>query len=125
MNDVELQVTFVFTNQVDGKLVPVEGKVSPNAAAANSSTQNLKRPSSNEPNWELQRQQQHQSETSDGDSGKRTASASCRILHGAERKLPVKDRPNVQLRTKLSTANKLPLKRSSTYTLKHEDDDFE
>lgn len=126
-NDVELQVTFVFTNQVDGKLVPVEGKVSPNTAAANSSIQNLKQPSKNEPNSGPQHQDHHQTVTSDGDVSNSAVSASCKIPQGAEERPPVRDlmraRPNIWSGTKVSIANKLPLKRlSSADALKYDDD---
>ncbi|PKI55553.1 hypothetical protein CRG98_024053 [Punica granatum] len=117
------EVTFVFTNQVDGKLVPVEGKVSPDTSGANSTAHSLKRPL-NEPDSERRCQQPYQTVASNRHYGKRLLSDTCKVPHGAEAKPAVdssKERPNI-LQNKLHIANKLPLKRLPPGTLKHDDD---
>lgn len=118
-----LQVTFVFTNQVGGKLIPVES-VSPKVQGAerNENGFRSKKQNMNQKSIFSQHQKPIQSVLSDGDS----VSTFSKPLSRATMKSV---RTNLKVstdvvKTKLSPGDQLPQKRLSPDTVEH-DDDFE
>lgn len=116
------EVSFVFTNQVDGKLVPVEsmGAQKTHETQANKNQSSSESPSNSKP---IPLQQRFlPSILSSGD-----ANAMKNTLVESLPRVPVKSRTslkavvNVNLKPKLSLGNQLPLKRSSPGPIGDED----
>ncbi|KAJ4825812.1 Protein CHROMATIN REMODELING 25 [Turnera subulata] len=121
------EVSFVFTNQVDGKLVPVEATPSPKMQGiARNQTQFGKE------NLDLnskfsRHQKQQQSISPVGDCMKAALSASLKPLLKPTMKrmrTSLKEAANGTVKPKLSFGNQLPLSRTSRSIVEH-DDDFE
>ncbi|XP_050212084.1 protein CHROMATIN REMODELING 25 [Mercurialis annua] len=111
------EVTFVFTNQVDGKLVPIEPKERNQSQLQLLGKENLSRTSSLFKHHKLSR-----SFSPSGDSKAETLPASSKPME--KRSILKKTDQNSALQPKLSFGNQLPLKRLAPYNVEH-DDDFE
>jgi DNA repair and recombination RAD54-like protein len=122
-----LQVSFVFTNQVDGKLVPIESKPkpSPRVLGIKGNESRLNDKENLDQNPKLSRYQKpQQSLSSNIDAKKVTPSASLMTLQrpGVKRmRTPLKGMANAELKSKLSFGSQLPLKRPSPSVLEHDD----
>jgi DNA repair and recombination RAD54-like protein len=120
-----LQVSFVFTNQVDGKLVPIESKPSPRVLGIKGNESRLNDKENLDQNPKLSRYQKpQQSLSSNIDAKKVTPSASLMPLQrpGVKRmRTPLKGMANAELKSKLSFGSQLPLKRPSPSDLEHDD----
>lgn len=121
------QVTFVFSNQVDGKLVPVESKTSPRMkeAEGNGNNYKLKQNSRQELLLVSQHRKPLQSITSDEDLNKGTLKFSSKVFQRETMKpvrTSVEGSMHVTLKNKHSLGNYLPQKRMSDVS---ERDDFE
>ncbi|KAJ4716327.1 protein CHROMATIN REMODELING 25 [Melia azedarach] len=117
------EVSFVFTNQVDGKLVPIESKVSPKiqTTEGNKNQTNLK-PNVNQKSKLLsQHHRLLQSVPSVENFTKISFSSSSQP---SSLKVTLKSTRTSLIKPKLSFQNQLPLKRSSPHNVEH-DDDFE
>ncbi|KAB1200764.1 DNA repair and recombination protein RAD54 [Morella rubra] len=118
------EVTFVFTNQVDGKLTPIES-VSPKMQGAEEKDKgfNSKQNMNQKSLLFSQRQKPLQSVLSNGDSLRNSSCKFSKPLPGAATKLvrtSLKSSPHV-LKTKLSLGDQLPHKRLSPDTVEHGD----
>lgn len=117
------EVTFVFTNQVDGKLVPIESKVSPKMQA----TEGNKNPNNHITNPKPKLDQrskllsQHHKLLKDVPSLKNSAKFS---LSASSQPKSMTTSLKGAIKPKLSFGNQLPLKRLSPDNVEH-DDDFE
>ncbi|KAK9286123.1 hypothetical protein L1049_014504 [Liquidambar formosana] len=122
------EVTFVFTNQVDGKLVPVESTIRPKAQGAERIKHQftLKENMNRESMLSSQHQRPLPSISSNGESTKSTLCASFKPLQRARTKSvrTSKVAAHTVLKSELSLGNQLPLKRVSPDSVEH-DDDFE
>lgn len=120
---VILQVTFVFTNQVDGKLVPIESKVSPKIQGTEGN-KNLNNHITN-PKPKLDQRSkllsQHHKLLKDVPSLKNSAKFS---LSASSQPKSMTTSLKGAIKPKLSFGNQLPLKRFSPDNVEH-DDDFE
>ncbi|GAV66346.1 SNF2_N domain-containing protein/Helicase_C domain-containing protein [Cephalotus follicularis] len=117
------EVTFVFTNQVDGKLVPIESKVSPKMQGmeGNESRNKLKK-------TQPQHQKLLQDVSSNGNSTRIMLSASSKPLQRITMrsiKSSLKGAEHAAMKPELLLGNALPQKRLYTDTLEHDDDDFQ
>ncbi|KAJ7001101.1 protein CHROMATIN REMODELING 25 [Populus alba x Populus x berolinensis] len=119
------EVSFVFTNQVDGKLVPIESKPSPRVLGIKGNESRLNDKENLDRNPRLSRYQKpQQSLSSNIDAKKVTPSASLIPLQrpGVKRtRTPLKGIANAELKSKLSFGSQLPLKRPSPSDLEHDD----
>ncbi|KAH9656079.1 protein CHROMATIN REMODELING 25 [Citrus sinensis] len=117
------EVTFVFTNQVDGKLVPIESKVSPKMQA----TEGNKNPNNHITNPKPKLDQrskllsQHHKLLKDVPSLENSAKFS---LSASSQPKSMRTSLKGAIKPKLSFGNQLPLKRFSPDNVEH-DDDFE
>lgn len=121
------EVTFVFTNQVDGKLVPIESTVRPKMQGAEENENGFK--SKPNPNQKSMLFSQHkkplQSVLCNGDSIRSTLCTFSKPLPRATMKSvtsTLKGSAHVTSKTKLSPGNQLPQKRLSPDTVQHDDD---
>ena len=121
------QVTFVFTNQVDGKLVPIESTVRPKMQGAEENENGFK--SKPNPNQKSMLFSQHkkplQSVLCNGDSIRSTLCTFSKPLPRATMKSvtsTLKGSAHVTSKTKHSPGNQLPQKRLSPDTVQHDDD---
>ncbi|KAM5549273.1 hypothetical protein ABKV19_000607 [Rosa sericea] len=119
------EVTFVFTNQVDGKLVPIESKASPKMQGEEGkenifkSKQNLNQKSMLM-SWQ---RKPLESLSSSVNTARSTLSAPFRPLQNTTVKSGITSlKGSVALKPKLSLGNLLPQKRSSPDTVEHDDD---
>ncbi|XP_068321911.1 protein CHROMATIN REMODELING 25 [Pyrus communis] len=120
------EVTFVFTNQVDGKLVPIESKVSPKIQEQEGKEncprlkQNL-----NQKSVPLSWQRKPLESVSSGENSIRNTSAPFKPSEKStvkSVKTSLKGPVHVALTPKLSLNNRLPQKRSSPDSVEHDDD---
>ncbi|KAL9415141.1 hypothetical protein AB3S75_043420 [Citrus x aurantiifolia] len=117
------EVTFVFTNQVDGKLVPIESKVSPKMQA----TEGNKNPNNHITNPKPKLDQrskllsQHHKLLKDVPSLENSTKFS---LSASSQPKSMRTSLKGAIKPKLSFGNQLPLKRFSPDNVEH-DDDFE
>ncbi|KAL4615457.1 hypothetical protein ACB092_07G126200 [Castanea dentata] len=123
------EVTFVFTNQVDGKLVPIESNVNPKMQGTEENENGFKsNPNLNKKSMLFsQHQKPLQSVLCNGDSIRSTLCTFSKPLPRVTMKSVTttsKDSAHVESRTNLSLGNQLPQKRLTPDTLVH-DDDFE
>ncbi|KAJ9705019.1 hypothetical protein PVL29_003185 [Vitis rotundifolia] len=122
------EVTFVFTNQVDGKLVPVEPKVRANmqGVEANKNQSDKRGKLLQKPTLLSKHQQSVPPIFNKGDSITSISSSSSKPfqLAGIKSMRTSKGTPSVTLKPKLSIGSQLPLKRLSPDSVQH-DDDFE
>lgn len=116
-----LQVTFVFTNQVDGKLVPIESKVSPQMeqTEGNKNQSNLKQNLDRKPNLLSQHHRLLQSISSNENSGNIALSSQPKQKGSVK---SIRTSLKGTIKHKLSTVNQLPLKRLSPENVEHDDD---
>lgn len=121
------EVSFVFTNQVDGKLVPIESKPkpSPRVLGIKGNESRLNDKENLDQNPKLSRYQKPQQSLSSNIDAKKVApSASLMTLQrpGVKRmRTPLKGMANAELKSKLSFGSQLPLKRPSPSVLEHDD----
>lgn len=122
-------MSFVFTNQVDGKLVPIDSMVSPKIQGTEEKENNLK--SNRNPNQKTmllsQRRKPLESVLSNQDFKRGTISAFYKPLPTANvecRTSSLSSSLNDPIKPKPSIGYQLPRKRMSPDTLEH-DDDFE
>ncbi|KDP42303.1 hypothetical protein JCGZ_01627 [Jatropha curcas] len=122
------EVTFVFTNQVDGKLVPIESTASPKMQEIQGNKNQLNKENLDK-NSKLmfQHKQPPQSVSLSGDSVRVSLSAPFKISQRAAVKrarTSLDGAANAALKSKLSFASQLPLKSLSphTNTIQHDDD---
>ncbi|RVW61196.1 Protein chromatin remodeling 25 [Vitis vinifera] len=122
------EVTFVFTNQVDGKLVPVESKVRANmqGVEVNKNQSDKRGKLLQKPTLLSKHQQSAPPVSNKGDSITSISSSSSKPfqLAGIKSMRTSKGTPSVTLKPKLSIGSQLPLKRLSPDSVRH-DDDFE
>ncbi|XP_034681411.1 protein CHROMATIN REMODELING 25 [Vitis riparia] len=122
------EVTFVFTNQVDGKLVPVESKVRANmqGVEVNKNQSDKRGKLLQKPTFPSKHQQSAPPVSNKGDSITSISSSSSNPfqLAGIKSMKTSKSTPSVTLKSKLSIGSQLPLKRLSPDSVQH-DDDFE
>jgi DNA repair and recombination RAD54-like protein len=120
------QVTFVFTNQVDGKLVPIES-ISPKMRGAEEKEKEFKSKESLNKNSMLfsQHKKPLQSVLSNGNSIKSSLCTFPPLPRATMKSVgtTLKGSSDV-LKTKISPGNQLPQKRLSPDSVEH-DDDFE
>ncbi|BFG41805.1 hypothetical protein CerSpe_280790 [Prunus speciosa] len=121
------EVTFVFTNQVDGKLVPVESKVNPKMQGEEGKENHPKlRQNLNQKPLLLSWQRKPlESVSSSENSTRNTMSAPFKPSEKTtveSVKTSLKGSVHVALKPKLSLKIRLPLKRSSPDTVNHDDD---
>ena len=120
-----VQVTFVFTNQVDGKLVPIESKVRANTRGVevNENQSDKRRKLLQKPMLPFKHQRSVPLASNKGDSITTTISSSSSSnpsqLAGTTNLRTLKATPSVTLKPNLSLGRQLPSKRLS------HDDDFE
>lgn len=124
-----LQVSFVFTNQVDGKLVPIESKPSPRLQGIKGSESRLNEKENLDQNSRLSRYQKPQQSPSSIIDAKRVPPSASHIplqRPGVKRmRTPLKGMANAELKSKLSFGSQLPLKGPSPSDDAEHDDNFQ
>ncbi|XP_021617337.1 protein CHROMATIN REMODELING 25 isoform X2 [Manihot esculenta] len=122
------EVTFVFTNQVDGKLVPIESTPTPKMQEIEGNQKEHDNKENLDRNLNLfQHQKSPQPPLPNGDSVRVPLSASLKpLLRTTVKRMrtPLKEAENAALKSKRTLGNQLPLKRLSPYTVEF-DNDFE
>lgn len=125
------QVTFVFSNQVDGKLVPIESTMSPKVQATEGNSDHLKQRRNPIQKTVLVSQQQLRKPldsipANQNSIRSNTFANSCKPLQRASVKglrTSLKcSSVHESLKPKLSVGNQLPQKRLSPDTVEHDDD---
>ncbi|KAB5561235.1 hypothetical protein DKX38_006192 [Salix brachista] len=123
------EVSFVFTNQVDGKLVPIESKPSPRLQGIKGSESRLNEKENLDQNSRLSRYQKPQQSPSSNIDAKRVAPSASHIplqRPGVKRmRTPLKGMANAELKSKLSFGSQLPLKGPSPSDDAEHDDNFQ
>ncbi|EEF43701.1 DNA repair and recombination protein RAD54B, putative [Ricinus communis] len=123
------EVTFVFTNQVDGKLVPIESTASPKMLEIKGNqNQHDGKENMSRTSRLFQHQKLLQSISASRDSLEETLSASFKPLEGAtvkRRRTSLKGTTDSTLKSRLSSGTQLPFKRVFPYNVEQHDDDFE
>ncbi|KAJ0076633.1 hypothetical protein Patl1_36148 [Pistacia atlantica] len=116
------EVTFVFTNQVDGKLVPIESNVSPKIerTEGDKNQSNLKQNLDRKSNLLSQHHRLLQSISSNKNSRNITFSSQPSLQKGTVNSMRTSLKGTVK--PKLSLVNQLPLKRLSPENVEHDDD---
>lgn len=119
------QVTFVFTNQVDGKLVPIESKVSPKMHGEVGKENLFKsKKNLNQKSMLMSWQRKPlESLSSSANTTRGTLSAHLNPSQSSTVKSGITSlKGSIALKPKLSLGNRLPQKRSSPDTVEHDDD---
>ncbi|CAK7329865.1 unnamed protein product [Dovyalis caffra] len=120
------EVSFVFTNQVDGKLVPIESNPTLRMQGIQGNENPLNDKENLDQNSKLSRYQKPQQTLSPSIDPTRDAlSASLNPLQRSTVKrmrTPLKGTANAELKSRLSFGSELPLKRLSPYNVEHDDD---
>lgn len=124
-----LQVTFVFTNQIDGKLVPLESKVSPKTQGveANESRGNFKRDMDCKLDLSSQVRKPLEPVSSNGNAMDMAFSTSKLLkVNTSIRSIRTSTKGAIQttIKPRLSLGNNLPIKRLSSDII-GVDDDFQ
>lgn len=122
---VAAQVTFVFTNQVDGKLVPIESKQRANTQGVETNENQSGRRRKLLQKSILQPKHQYSaSQASKKEDSVTSISSKAFQLAGTSSVRTLKATPSITLKPKPSPGTQLPLKRLSPDSVQH-DDDFE
>ncbi|KAH7517973.1 hypothetical protein FEM48_Zijuj09G0121200 [Ziziphus jujuba var. spinosa] len=121
------EVTFIFTNQVDGKLVPIDSTKSPKVQAAEENDNHLKlKENLNQKTMLMSRHKRSiESVLSNQNSTRSAFSISCKPSQRAALKCvrtSLKGSVHELLKSKLSAGNQLPQERLSPDTVGHDDD---
>ncbi|XP_050365140.1 protein CHROMATIN REMODELING 25 [Argentina anserina] len=119
------EVTFVFTNQVDGKLVPIESKASPKMQEEEGKENRFKsKQNLNQKSMLMSWQRKPlESLSSSANTTRSTLSGPFRPSQNPTVKSGITSlKGSVALKPKLSLGNRLPQKRSSPDTIEHDDD---
>ncbi|KAJ6707810.1 DNA EXCISION REPAIR PROTEIN ERCC-6-RELATED [Salix viminalis] len=123
------EVSFVFTNQVDGKLVPIESKPSPRLQGIKGNESRINEKENLDQNSRLSRYQKPQQSPSSNIDAKRVAPSASHIplqRPGVKRmRTPLKGMANAELKSKLSFGSQLPLKGPSPSDDVERDDNFQ